>query len=69
MNKSAVVAGRQVVKTAMDHQRLHVPRDVANIARRVQNLPFGDYALVVSVDFDGRITWRLAMLGEAEHSR
>lgn len=69
MDKSATVTSKRAVKAVTDRQRLHVPRDVANIARRVQKLPCGDHAILVSVDFNGRITWRLATLGESEHSR
>jgi len=47
-------------------QRVKLPRDIANIAKRLQDLPSGDYTLVFTVNDDGGMTWRLAELGKTE---
>lgn len=47
-------------------QRLRVNRDVAAMVRRIQALPGGEYAMVFTVGYDGRLTWRLAGLGDGE---
>ena len=49
-------------------QRLRVPRDVANAARRIQSLAAGEYVIYLTVDGDGGICWKVAELGKIERT-
>lgn len=50
-------------------QRLRVPRDVANVARRLQSLQPGDYAIIVKINHDNSMTWQVAPLGNVENAK